>query len=358
MHNFTNIELADMHMAYGAAYGNANEARRIYSVQHPQRHIPCHTSFSRLDQRIRDTGECKVKKRDSGANRTVRNIDFEDHVLQQFENNPKTSTRAIAHAMHTSRTSVWRVLKEFHKHPFHIQKVQSLIPADYPHRVQFAEWYLNKINDEPIFPRSVLWTDEACFTRDGYFNTHNSHIWSEENPHAIQRLHHQWKFSVNIWAGIIDNFVVGPYLLPARLDGHVYRIFLEHTLPELLEDVPLNIRRNIVFQHDGAPAHFGLNCRTYLNAQFPNGWIGRGGPISWPARSPDMTPLDFCIWGHIKSLLYATPVNTEEELVARIILAFDDIRERPQLFQRIRQSITHRYNLCIENGGRNFEQFL
>lgn len=71
-----------------------------------------------------------------------------------------------------------------------------------------------------------------------------------------------------------------------------------------------------------------------------------------------MTPIDFCIWGHIKSLVYETPVNTDEELVARIILAFDDIRERPQLFRRIRQSITHRYNLCIENGGRNFEQFL
>lgn len=52
----------------------------------------------------------------------------------------------------------------------------------------------------------------------GYFNTHNSHICNAENLHAIHKLyHHQWKFSVNIWAGIVDNnYVVGPYLFTAR----------------------------------------------------------------------------------------------------------------------------------------------
>ena len=41
---------------------------------------------------------------------------------------------------------------------------------------------------------------------------------------------------------------------------------------------------------------------------YPGLWIGKGGPVAWPPRSPDLTLLDFFLWGHIKSLVYKTPV--------------------------------------------------
>jgi hypothetical protein len=34
---------------------------------------------------------------------------------------------------------------------------------------------------------------------------------------------------------------------------------------------------------------------------------------------PDLTPLDFFLYGHLKSLIYETSVATEEEVAARII---------------------------------------
>ena len=48
--------------------------------------------------------------------------------------------------------------------------------------------------------------------------------------------------------------------------------------------------------HDGAPAHFSLVAREFLNATYEDRWIGRGGPHLWPARSPDLNPLDFFLW--------------------------------------------------------------
>ncbi|EZA53536.1 hypothetical protein X777_07004, partial [Ooceraea biroi] len=45
-------------------------------------------------------------------------------------------------------------------------------------------------------------------------------------------------------------------------------------------------------------------ARNILNEPFPDRWIGRGGRISWPARSPDLTPLDFFLWGHLKNEVY------------------------------------------------------
>lgn len=47
------------------------------------------------------------------------------------------------------------------------------------------------------------------------------------------------------------------------------------------------------FQQDGAPAHYHHQVRQYLDNWMGNRWIGRRGPVAWPARSPDLTPLDF-----------------------------------------------------------------
>jgi hypothetical protein len=39
--------------------------------------------------------------------------------------------------------------------------------------------------------------------------------------------------------GIIDDHLIGPYLLPLRLTGDIYLTFLQETLPELLQALPL-----------------------------------------------------------------------------------------------------------------------
>ena len=82
-----------------------------------------------------------------------------------------------------------------------------------------------------------------------------------------------------------------------------YIIFIRDILPEMLENVPLQVRQRLRFQLDGATAHFALDVREYLNNVFPNRWIGRGGPVQWPPRSPDLTPMNFFIWREMKCLV-------------------------------------------------------
>ena len=57
----------------------------------------------------------------------------------------------------------------------------------------------------------------------------------------------------------------------------------------------------IIFQQDGAPLHWGSHVRRFLDAKFPNRWIGRDGPTPWPPRSPDIIPLDFILWGMLRT---------------------------------------------------------
>lgn len=66
----------------------------------------------------------------------------------------------------------------------------------------------------------------------------------------------------------------------------------ELTVMPVTSYVDLVMDNNLIFQHDCAPAHFARDVRSHLNARFPQ-WIGRGGRVAWPARSPDLTPLDF-----------------------------------------------------------------
>jgi hypothetical protein len=51
-------------------------------------------------------------------------------------------------------------------------------------------------------------------------------------------------------------------------------------------------------------------------------------PITWPPRSPDLTPLDFFLWGYMQSLVYEISVETQHVLVARIVTAAEKVKYR------------------------------
>ncbi|EFN77080.1 hypothetical protein EAI_00002, partial [Harpegnathos saltator] len=44
-------------------------------------------------------------------------------------------------------------------------------------------------------------------------------------------------------------------------------------------------------------------------------WIGLGSQThEWPLGSPDMTPLDFFLWGYVKEKVYETEPTTIEDM--------------------------------------------
>jgi hypothetical protein len=54
-----------------------------------------------------------------------------------------------------------------------------------------------------------------------------------------------------------------------------------------------DLQPTVIFQQDGAPPHWGRIVRNYLDATFLSHWLCRDGPLAWPPRSPNITPLDF-----------------------------------------------------------------
>ncbi|GBM20352.1 hypothetical protein AVEN_195900-1 [Araneus ventricosus] len=54
--------------------------------------------------------------------------------------------------------------------------------------------------------------------------------------------------------------------------------------------------------------------RDFLNRELPHRWRGRAGLddiplLPWPLRSPDLTPCDFFLWGHVKDKVYVSANN-------------------------------------------------
>ena len=122
---------------------------------------------------------------------------------------------------------------------------------------------------DPEFYAHVLFTDEYTFSRKGILNIHNYPVWANRNPYAIRSHSFQRRFVINIWSGIVHDHLIGLYLLPTRLDGDSCFVFLQEVLPELLNHVPLHIRRRLWFQNDGVPAHYSEDARNTLNIMHP-----------------------------------------------------------------------------------------
>lgn len=335
-----------------------SEVCRIFNDKYPDRHIS-QSTVSRVEQKFRQLGTVKDLPK---YGRSKLNDEKKLDVLLHVEENPHKPTREVAGDCDVSKSSVLRVLKKEKYHPYKIQMVQELNDDDPDRRLQFCEIVTNRCQQDPMFPKNILFSDEATFTLHGTVNKQNCRYWSKQNPHWMREGHTQYPIKVNVWAGIINNRIIGPYFFEGTLTGAIYLEFLQTFLiPELrrlFPDTvnPTEINRNIWFQQDGATPHYAAVVRAYLNQVFPHRWIGRRGEIEWPARSPDMTPLDYFLWGYLKSKIYSNkPININD-LKNRIMHEINKISA--EMLQNVLEEFQHRLFVCQEMNGLQFEHMI
>ena len=69
-------------------------------------------------------------------------------------------------------------------------------------------------------------------------------------------------------------------------------------------------------------------------------------------------PLDYYIWGHMKTLVCETKVDSRAALRDRIFAVAEQIRNHPDTIASAIQSLLVRAENCLANGGGHFEQLL
>ena len=99
----------------------------------------------------------------------------------------------------------------------------------------------------------------------------------------------------------------------------------------------------------------GPETTVYLDRQFRKRVLSRTPirSLDWPARSPDLNPCDFCLWGYLKSKVYMPRPTTLDQLevnIRREVEALD-----PDMMWRAILDMRSRARLCIAKNGGHFE---
>ena len=331
---------------------NSRIACSRFKDRHPDIRKPCHTTVIRLVARFRATGRVDDLPR-SGRRRSGTSEEMATFVVANYTVNPHLSTRQVATDIGSSQSSVLRCLKQEKFHPYKIVRTQVLSEDDFDRRVEFCEWALAKFDDDDSFGNNVIFSDEASFSLTGEVNKQNWRFWSDSNPHWMEAVNDQGAPKVMVWAAVWREHVIGPFFFQTNVTSESY---LEMLTTQLWPAIQQQIDVNTWMMQDGAPPHYGIIVRNWLNEKFPEKWIGRRGSVEWPPRSPDLTPLDFFLWGYLKSKVYQTRPQTLQELRQRIERICATVTV--EMLTKVRLSWINRLRVCALQHGEQFEHLL
>ncbi|GFV62566.1 transposable element Tc3 transposase [Trichonephila clavipes] len=174
--------------------------------------------------------------------------------------------------------------------------------------------------------------DEAHFWLNGYVNKQNCRIWSEANPQVyVETPLHPEKLTV--WCALWAGGIIGPYFFKND-EG----------------------RNELWFQQGGATCHTARATIDLLKDTFGDRLISRFGLVNWPARSCDLTPLDYFLWGYVKSLVYADKPQTLDHLEDNIRRVIAYIR--PQMLGKVIENWTSGLDYIQASHGSPMQEII
>ncbi|GFY09495.1 DUF4817 domain-containing protein [Trichonephila clavipes] len=229
---------------------------------------------------------------------------------------------------------------------------------DHQARRRFVEWAQNEIAVVPDFHKRILYSDEAHFWLNGYVNKQNYRIWSEANPQVyVETPLHPEKLTV--WCALWAGGIIGPYFFKndeghnITVNGDRYRAMITNFFITELNNYDV---QELWFQQDGATCHTARATIDLLKDTFDDRLISRFGPVNWPPRSCDLTPLDYFLWGYVKSLVYADKPQTLDHLEDNIRRVIADIR--PQMLEKVIENWTSRLDYIRASRGSPIREII
>ena len=82
--------------------------------------------------------------------------------------------------------------------------------------------------------------------------------------------HNDAKAGVMVWAGLIKEHIIGPFFINRSVTGQVYLQLLQQRVWPALQAIMGEEEEFVVYQHDGASAHYETHVRAWL------GWTTEG----------------------------------------------------------------------------------
>jgi len=283
-------EYADMIYVYSICDSNSVHAIAEYQQRFPNCRIPTRGVFTQIYQSLWDTGtlpgistaaECDVNE----------GVIEEEDIVQMVQSSPGVSMWRIARHLCVPHTRVWRTLHAECIYPYHVQWVQHLRPGSFAERLEFCKW----LNATHELYHYFLFTDEAQFNFDIVI-IHTTFMcgqmrittppWNAFFNYVLVSMCGVQFWTIS-WLVLSSwKFVRG---IPQFSAGGITLTFGGCAFDFWINEV-------VCISNMTAPPHSSRQVSNFLNYRFPGRWMGRGVPHNWPASSPDLSPLDYCVW--------------------------------------------------------------
>ena len=228
------------------------EVRNLFSNRYSTISPPSNEAIRNIVQKFKETGS--INDREKKRAKTVLTNECVDDIRDKISAAPNTSVRKLSTQCNISYGSVRNALKKsLHYHPYKINVIQELKPADYAKRLNYCNWFLSFIQNNPDILDLVYFTDEAYFHLNGYVNSQNYRTWASENPHQFIETP-LFPEKVGVWCAISKKRIIGPIYFSEPLNSDRYTDILTAFISLLEEN-----ERFCWLQQDGAP-HTGANA--------------------------------------------------------------------------------------------------
>lgn len=314
-----------------------------------QTQCPSYNSIKRMIERFELTGNCDKLKppgRPSGDSESK----VHEHIAETETG--QVTCRKSGTFLGISKSHMQRILrKSMNLFPYKPQLDHYLSENSINERTVFCEKFLISVDTNDDFLEKILFSDESIFElNSSCINKQNNRFWALEKPDESHFTVKSFPQKCMVWCGFTANFVVGPYFFTENVTSESYQTMItDFVIPELKKKRKFS---HTILMQDGATPHTSASTKELLKRAFGNRIISRGLDFEWPSYSPDLNPLDFAFWGHIKNLLYMNRYTFISEMKRKITEIIDDLDL--SFYKNSVYSLLNRCILCLESGGSNF----
>ena len=325
--------------------GSYSIAKSALFQLNPSAPVPHDSTIKRLVDKFRETGSVHDRRRSGRPS-----FDDEDVAAVQgaLINSPQKSLRKVSQQIDMSYSSVQKICRKvLHLFPYKTCVMHTLMQNDYEQRSIFCDWLIAVTNDDPQFLKTCFWSDEAWFHLSGYMNSQNTRCWLSENPHQYVEtsLHPQ---KIGVWAAMSGERIHFSFF-EGRVDSDKYCSFIDQFAVTLTE----NERHIAWFQQDNATAHTSRRTTQHLTQIFGKRLIDKQ---LFPARSPDLTPMDFFLWGYVKDKVFANNPKSLNDLQSAITSCIKSVNS--DMLMNVSSNIVKRAHYCKSQKGGHFQHLL
>lgn len=294
--------------------------------------------------------------------------------VHEFLPRDESTGRKIA-----SESLVFDIMKkQLHLYFYRRRKVQLLTDADCIARFEFCRQVRQLLQSRQMPLDFLIVSDEMMIGLNRHFNRQNDGQWyvKGRQDHMAQLVTRKsFDNLVHVWVGLNWHIgVIGPFFVdeinvegltekekgkrPNSLTGAKYtRLLRDSIMPAIYAKMSeAEVRESFWWQQDGAGVHCSPQPLQYLHSIFTEDRIlSRRSRRAWPARSPDLNPLDYSFWSLLrKEVSEVNPTNIREIKKA----LYDGCMLLEGKVQRIIADLPVRLRACFENQGHQFEPWL